>query len=72
MDEKVRAIESLKKQGHSVVSISLGGRKFYQVDGTTTIKPSEMRELAEGIYSWEELTTDLLERRRATEQSKSS
>jgi hypothetical protein len=72
MDEKVRAIESLKKQGHSVVSIFLGGRKFYQIDGTTTIKPSEMRKLAGGVYSWEELEKDLLERRRAEEQSESS
>ena len=68
MDEKIRAgREKLEKQGHTVERCILGDVTCYKIDGGTTITPKEMREIADGVYSYEELERDLLVPRRAEE-----
>ncbi len=72
MDEKVRAeIETLEKQGHTVSRCFVGDKPCYEIDGRMTITGKEMRELADGVYSFSELEKDLLVRRRAEEQGTS-
>ena len=68
MDEKIRAgREKLEKQGHTVERCILGDVTCYKIDGGTTITPQEMREIADGVYSYEELERDVLVPRRAEE-----
>lgn len=68
MDEKIRAgRERLQKQGHTVERCIFGDITCYKIDGGTRATPKEMREIADGVYSYEELERDLLVRRR-TEQ----
>ncbi|MBZ5670794.1 MAG: hypothetical protein LAO04_13830 [Acidobacteriia bacterium] len=69
MDEKIRAgREKLEKQGHTVERCILRDITCYKIDGGTTITPKEMRETADGVYSYEELERDLLVRRRTEEE----
>jgi len=72
MDEKIRAgIEKLEKQGHTVLPCFVGDNLCYKIDGATTITREEVRQLADSVYSLEELEGDLLVRRRTQEQGTS-
>jgi hypothetical protein len=72
MDEKIRAgREKLEMQGHTVEGCYVGEVPCYKIDGGTTITPLEMREIADGVYSYEELERDLLVRRRVEEEGTS-
>lgn len=72
MDDKIRAgREKLEKQGHTVEGCYMDDICCYKVDGGTTITPKEMREIGDGVYSYEELERDLLRRRLAEEQGTS-
>ncbi len=63
MDKKVLAqIETLKQQGHTVTGCFISDKPRYEIDGRMTISGQEMRELADGVYSFAELE-DLLVRR---------
>jgi hypothetical protein len=71
MDERVRLqIETLRQQGHAVTACFVGDNPRYEIDGRMTISGKEMRELADGVYSLEELE-DLLVRRLAEEDGAS-
>lgn len=64
MDDKTKAgMEKLKKDGHTVEGCLMGDICRYKIDGGTTITPNELREIGDGIYSYEELEKDLLVRR---------
>jgi hypothetical protein len=72
MDQKIRAGRGkLEKQGHTVEGCYVGDVRCYRIDGGTTITPKEMREIADGVYSYEDLERDLLVRRRAEEEETS-
>lgn len=66
MDDRIRrATEKLKTEGHSIERIRLGDKPYYRIDGDSAITGKEMRELADGVYTFAELKGDLLIRRRA-------
>jgi len=69
MDDRIRrATEKLENEGHSINRIFLGCEPYYQIDGGAAITGEEMRDLADGVYSFAELRDDLLTRRRTQEE----
>ena len=71
MDKKLRlGTEKLQNEGHSIRRIFLGDDPRYLIDEELTLSGTEIRELADSIYSFAELKDDLLVRRRAEENNK--
>jgi hypothetical protein len=69
MKEKIStAISALKAQGHTVGAQIRGdqGILWYEIDGRMLASGDEMRNLADGLYSLDELE-DLFKSRRAHE-----
>jgi hypothetical protein len=71
MKEKVEvAIRMLKGQGHTVnIRVREGGKQWFEIDGRMLASWDEIQNLADGVYSLDELE-DLFKRRQAEEQSK--
>jgi hypothetical protein len=69
MNMKIEAaMKMLAEQGHTAISCSHMGQEWYHLlDNHTLLKPQEMEDLADGVYSFEELF-DLLWRRRLEDQ----
>jgi hypothetical protein len=69
MNVKIEAaMKMLAEQGHTAISCSHMGQDWYHLlDSHTLLKPQEMEDLADGVYSFEELF-DLLWRRRLEDQ----
>jgi hypothetical protein len=63
------AIKMLNGQGHTVRPFIRCGTLWFEIDGNMLATRQEMLELADGVYSVEELR-ELFERRRAEEQSR--
>jgi hypothetical protein len=62
VEEKIKvAGEKLEKMGHSVERIILGETPRYQIDGGNALTVQQMHDVAEDVYSCEELI-DLLRR----------
>jgi hypothetical protein len=69
MDNRIRlATEKLENEGHSINRIFLGDKPYYRIDDGLAITGKQMRDLADGVYSFAELTDDLLDRRRSEEE----
>jgi len=61
------AIKMLKQQGHTVRPYIRQGRLWFEINGTMLATRQEMLELADGVYSLEELL-ELSALRRAEQQ----
>jgi hypothetical protein len=62
------AMKMLAQQGHTVIScLQMGQYWYHLLDNHSLLKPQEMEELADGVYSFEELI-ELFEKRRLEEQ----
>ena len=70
MEEDLNAaIKMLNGQGHTVRPFIRSGTLWFEIDGNMLATRQEMLELADGVYSLEELR-ELFVRRRAEEQSR--
>jgi hypothetical protein len=70
MEEDLNAaIKMLNGQGHTVRPYLRYGTLWFEIDGNMLATRQEMLELADGVYSLNELR-ELFTRRRAEEQSK--
>jgi hypothetical protein len=69
MNVKIEAaMKMLAEQGHTAISCSQMGQDWYHVlDSHALVKPQEMEDLADGVYSYEELI-ELFDKRRLEEQ----
>ena len=63
------AIKMLQGQGHTVRPYSRYGILWFEIDGNMLATRQEMGELADGVYSFQELA-ELFVRRRAEEESR--
>jgi hypothetical protein len=63
------AIKMLHRQGHAVRPYIRYGTLWFEIDGNMLATRQEMLELAEGVYSLQELA-ELFARRRAEEESR--
>ena len=63
------AMKMLTRQGHTVRSYMRYGVLWFEIDSNMVATRQEMLELAEGVYSLNELR-ELFRRRRAEEQSR--
>ena len=63
------AIKMLQGQGHPVRPYIRYGRLWFEIDGHMLATRQEMLELADGVYSLQELA-ELFGRRRAEEESR--
>lgn len=63
------AIKMLSGQGHTVRPYLRHGTLWFEIDGNMLATRQEMLELADGVYSLQELA-ELFARRRAEEQSR--
>jgi hypothetical protein len=63
------AINMLQGQGHAVRPYIRYGTLWFEIDGNMLATRQEMGELAEGVYSLQELA-ELFARRRAEEESR--
>jgi hypothetical protein len=63
------AIKMLQEQGHTVRPYIRYGTLWFEIDGKMLATRQEMLELADGVYSLQELA-ELFARRRAEEQSR--
>ena len=71
MEEELNAAtKKLTGQGHTVRPHIRYGTLWFEIDGNMVANRQEMLELAEGVYSLNELR-ELFERRRAEEESRS-
>jgi hypothetical protein len=62
------ALKMLDQQGHKTISCSYKGQDWYRLlDCHILLKPQEMEELGDGVYSFDELM-ELLCQRRLEEQ----
>jgi hypothetical protein len=62
------ALKMLDEQGHRTISCSYKGQDWYHLlDCHVLLKPQEMEELGDGVYSFDELM-ELLCQRRLEEQ----
>ena len=61
------AIEALRSQGHSVRPYNRDGQFWYEIDGRMLESRQEMEDLADRVYTPQELE-DLFVRRRKEEQ----
>jgi hypothetical protein len=62
------ALKMLDEQGHKTISCSYNGQDWYRLlDCHVLLKPQEMEELGDGVYSFDELM-ELLCQRRLEEQ----
>ena len=69
MDDRIRiATEKLENEGHSINRIFLGDKPYYRIDEGTAIIGEQMRDIADGVYSFAELTDDLLDQRPSEEE----
>jgi len=64
-----KAIEVLKRQGHTVRPYNREGVFWFEIDGRMLASAQEMGELADRVYSLTELE-ELFTKRRAEEQGK--
>ncbi len=70
MEEDLNAaIKMLNGQGHTVRPYLRYGTLWFEIDGNMLATRQEMLELADGVYSLNELR-ELFTRRRAEEQSR--
>jgi hypothetical protein len=69
MNVKIEAaMKMLAEQGHTAISCSHMGQDWYHLlDSHALVKPQEMEDLADGVYSFEELN-ELFSKRRLEEQ----
>jgi hypothetical protein len=69
MNMKIEAaMKMLAEQGHTAISCSHMGQDWYHLlDNRALLKPQEMEDLADGVYSFEELI-ELFSKRRLEEQ----
>jgi hypothetical protein len=69
MNMKIEAaMKMLAEQGHTAISCSHMGQDWYHLlDNHALLKPQEMEDLADGVYSFEELI-ELFSKRRLEEQ----
>lgn len=65
-DKLSKAVQMLREQGHSVEGRIQFDKVWWEVDRRMLVKPREMEELADGVYSLEELE-QLFETRRRNE-----
>jgi hypothetical protein len=64
MNEKVNnGIKLFEARGHKIDGCFLDNKPYYRIDGETLITAKELTELADGIYSVDELIKDILPRR---------
>ena len=71
MNEKVDvAISLLKGQGHTVIiRVREDGKRWFEIDGRMLASSEEMQNLADGVYSLDELE-DLFQRRLVEDQER--
>lgn len=70
MEEDLNAaVKMLNGQGHTVRPYLRYGTLWFEIDGNMLATRQEMQELAEGVYSLDELR-ELFTRRRGEEQSR--
>jgi hypothetical protein len=63
------AVKMLRGQGHTVRPYIRYGILWFEIDGNMLANQQEMGELADGVYSFQELA-ELFARRRAEEESR--
>jgi hypothetical protein len=63
------AVKMLQGQGHTVRPYIRYGNLWFEIDGNMVATRQEMLELADGVYSLQELT-ELFARRHAEEESR--
>jgi hypothetical protein len=70
MNSKIKAaMASLQAQGHTVRSHPHMGEEWFEIDQCMLARPNEMEELADGVYTLDELE-ELFTKRRLEEQGR--
>ena len=71
MDKGIEAaITTFFRNGHRVHLSYQGGKVFFEIDGKMLATTSEIRQLGDGVFTFEEIKDLFLERKKLIEQEK--